>query len=109
MKRTFILYLKLGKLICSVEGWMGCSILLDSLEEGRQLKLREHDGLIAAECTSQANDYEAVNVGEWKKSQRYVLSWPSVGSLPGTTELLVEGYLDDVRDAVTMGDHDAFL
>lgn len=40
---------KFGKLLCSVEGWMGCSALLDGLEEGRQLELGEHDGLIAAE------------------------------------------------------------
>lgn len=41
---------RLGKLLCSIPGWMGCSALLDGLEEGRQLELGEHDGLVATEC-----------------------------------------------------------
>lgn len=82
---------------------------MDGLKEGRQLELGEYDGLVAAECASQANDYEAVDVGEWEKTQGYVLAWSSFRPLSGASELLVEGYLDDVRDAVPVGDHDSFL
>lgn len=37
------------------------------------------------------------------------MAWSSVRPLPGATELLMEGYLDDVRDAVAMRYHDGFL
>lgn len=40
---------RLGQLSCSVSGRMDYSILLDGLEEGRQLELGEHNGLVAAE------------------------------------------------------------
>lgn len=82
---------------------------MDGLEEGRQLELGEHDSLVAAECAGQADDYEAVNVGEWEKAQGYILAWSSFRPLAGASELLVKGYLNDIRDAVPVGDHDSFL
>lgn len=88
---------------------MGCSVLLDGLEEGGKLELGEHDGLVAKEYTGQANDHETVNVGEWEKSQRDVLAWSSFRSLSSATGLRVQFHLDNIRDAVPMGDHDAFL
>lgn len=48
-------------------------------------------------------------MGEWEEAQGYVLAWPSFGTLSGASELLVKGYLDDVRDAVPVGYHDSFL
>lgn len=73
------------KLLCSVAAWMGCSALLDGLEERRQLELGEHDGLVAAECAGQADDYEAVDVGERKKAQSHILAWSSIRPLPGAS------------------------
>lgn len=88
---------------------MGCSVLLDGLEKGRQLKLGEHDGPVPAECAGQTNDYEAIYVREWEKSQSHVLALPSVRTLSGAVDLLVKGYLHDVRDTVPVGYHDSFL
>lgn len=81
--------------------------LRDGGQVGCHLELWEDDDLVAAVGGGEGDDDEAVDVREWEKTEADVHVWKPVLALAFARVLLVKADLEDVVDAVAVGDHDA--
>jgi hypothetical protein len=84
---------------------MGNLVCLNGNQGLLQIKLGQDNNFVASESTGKGNDEESVNMAEGKSAEACLRFDPIFPA--GDT--LICGELKDVRDDVSMGDHDCFL